>query len=288
MQVKARQNLHYLYSEATTSLNKDFINKLDDLGIDFIVTNKNDQRFQSNYEFYQKNGFASLYDNQLVLLARQSESELIEYVEHVFVLIDDKIFYEDTQQWKDFYHWSSNWKIEVILLNSKDIYKIDELKKAVKIEKILVGKVDNRNVLENLSSYQDETEVVIIEDYNSCQNGFNFKLSVLSEISDNNNDQEKSQTVDYKLELPNKITIKNPKQNQAILVKENYFPKWSAVQSGKNLSTYFVLPANMMIISGSNEDIKIKYKDDIYQYILFFGGIAIFIFLWFFKKIKLD
>ena len=288
MQVKARQTLYYLYDEANISLNKDFINILDDLGIDFIVTNKNDQRFQNNYEFYQKNGFASLYNNQLVLLARQSKSELIEYVDHAFILIDDEIFYKDTQRWKDFYRQSLNWNTEVILLNSKDVYKIDEIKKAVKIEKILVGKVDSCLVLEDLLIYQDETEVIIIGDYNSCQDKFNFKSSSLSEISDNNKNQEKSQSVDYKLELPNKITINDPEQNRAILVKENYFPNWSAVQSGEKLSTYFVLPANMMIISSSNEVMKINYKDDIYQYILLFGGIGIFLFLWFFKKIKLD
>lgn len=101
----------------------------------------------------------------------------------------------------------------------------------------------------------------------------------VTKIVEPNNEQN---PIDIKLELPNKIIIKNPQAGQTYAIKENYYPKWHAYQNGKELNIY---PsdslANINIISEENSPIELKYQDDKTQLLFFFASIGIFIYLYF-------
>jgi len=247
--IKNRNYNYYLFDDYQKREQDKIMSWLNDFGINYIVTIKNDDLSWLN--------FVKLYEgNNLCLWEKKNKTPKIEHVSNLIAVIDDEMYFRNFNSALKLYNNLSTNNIRAIIVPTSNINDVLPLMPFVKV--IVIGKVHNCVKIQDFLLNLNKSNNIPL--YKLDENSCNLKISNFTPEFLNSNIYNEAQ-LHYEVVNPWFFSIKSP-HIKPILIKTNYDTNWIVLQNDKRLKVFLSLPQNLVIFPTSTQDIVIKYEND--------------------------
>ncbi len=178
--------------------------------------------------------------NNYIVDSNSKENDLVYSSDKFSILIDDKLFWNDLNSKLKSEEILNKIDMQVVLLRSSEVAKIEDLK--ANVEYIIMGNTEK--------DIKDE----ISKKY--------LKIIELKDIGNLAKTIDDKKELEYMMIDKNNIKISKAIDNDPIILNYKYDKNWRGYQDNKLLNKYFVLPDKMMFLPKNESKVSIKMGND--------------------------